>query len=115
VLIDLDPRTGEHSLREADDFTAFAIVLPSAEDLPLRPGTVPDSLGDVTDDGEHVVVHRNALRALAGPITRSEDWQAGFDAMLAYAKHSGWLTPDGSGIRAHCTVEAPPEEQPAGP
>ncbi len=82
MLIDLDPRTGEHHLRDADDFSAFAVVVPSADDLPLPPGTVPDSLGEVTDDGEHVVVRRDAIQALAEPAARSQEWQTGFEPCL---------------------------------
>lgn len=107
MLIDLDPRTGEHRLEDVDDFTAFAVVVPSADDLPLLPATVPESLGEVSADGEHVVVRRDAVPALAGAAARSEEWRAGFDAMLAHAGHKGWLTPDGQGIQAHCTAAAP--------
>jgi len=106
VFIALDPRTGEHHLRNADDFTAFAVVVPTADDLPLAPGTVPSSLGRVAPDGRHVFVWRDTVRALAGTAADSAAWQAGFDAMLAYADRSGWLTPDGAGIRAHCTTDA---------
>jgi hypothetical protein len=108
VFITLDPRTGEHHLQEADDFTAFAVVLPTTDDLPLTPEAVPSSLGRVTGDGEHVVVDRDAVRTLAGPAADDEQWRAGFQAMLAYAERAGWLSPDGSGIRAHCTVATPP-------
>ena len=108
MLIALDPRTREHHLRDADDFTAFAVLVPTADDLPLTPEAVPDSLGRVTADGAHVFVRRDAVRALAGPVADTEEWQAGFDAMLAYADRSGWLTPDGTAIRAHCTAEASP-------
>ena len=108
MFISLDPRTGEHHLRDADDFKAFTVVVPTPDDLPLAPETVPSSLGRVAADGRHVFVWRDAVRALAGPAADSEEWQAGFDAMLAYADRSGWLTPDGAGIRAHCTTEATP-------
>jgi hypothetical protein len=108
VFISLDPRSGEHHLRDVDDFTAFAVVVPSTNDLPLAPETVPSSLGQVAADGRHVFVWRDTVRALAGPAADSEEWQAGFDAMLAYAERSGWLTPDGAGIRAHCTTEVNP-------
>jgi len=108
VLITLDPRTGEHHLRDADDFTAFAVLVPTADDLPLHPTSVPDSLGWVTPDGEHIFVQRDAVRVMAGATADTEEWQAGFDAMLAYADRSGWLSPDGTAVRAHCSAEARP-------
>lgn len=108
MFITLDPRTGEHHLREAHDFTSFAVVVPTTADLPLPPEAVPRSLGRVTEDGRHVFVRQDAVGVLAGPMAASDEWRAGFQAMLAHAERSGWLSPDGSGIRAHCTVGAPP-------
>jgi len=108
VLITLDPRTGEHHLRDADDFTAFAVLVPTADDLPLHPTSVPDSLGWVTPDGEHIFVQRDAVRVMAGAAADTEEWQAGFGTMLAYADRSGWLSPDGTAVRAHCSAEARP-------
>ena len=112
MFITLDPRTGAHHLGGADDFTAFAVVVPAKDDLPLAPEAVPSELGRATADGTHVFVWRDTVRTLAGPAADSPQWQSGFDAMLAYADRSGWLTPDGRGIRAHCTTE-PPSAPPA--
>jgi hypothetical protein len=53
MLIDLDPRTGEHHLRDVDDFTAFAVVAPSANVLPLPPGE-PGPRGHLSARVEHV-------------------------------------------------------------
>lgn len=103
MLITLDPRTGAHQLQDPHDFTSFAVVVPSVEDLPLVGHAVPASLGSATPDGEHVVVSRDAVRALAGPAADDPSWSAGFEEMLSYADRHGWLTPDGTGIRAHCS------------
>jgi hypothetical protein len=56
-------------------------------------------VGRVHPDGTHVIVDPQALRALAGESATPE-WEAGFEAMQAYAAGEGWVDDDG-GILAH--------------
>lgn len=51
-------------------------------------------------DGEHAWISTDAVRALAGPGA-DDEWQAGFDGMVAYARDKGFLDESGTAIRAH--------------
>lgn len=102
----LDPRSGQHVLHDAADMTSLQVLLPSAEDLPLAPDALPADLGEVAEDGMHVLLRCDALRALAGSLAGDPSWQAGYSSMLAYAGRQGWLTPDGMAVRAHCAAAA---------
>ena len=104
MFIALDPDSREHQLHDAENFTSFSVVVPSDKDIPLPPEAVPHDLGQLTADGEHIFVRRDAVVALAGTNAAKPEWQQGFAAMVAYAESAGWLTPDGESIRAHCTA-----------
>ncbi len=88
-------------LAEPDVFTDFHAVTGRALtreqcDSVLRTRGV----GEVTPDGDHVLVTADAIRRLvAGRV--ADGWEDGFSAMLAYADKKGWLTSDGSAVRVH--------------
>ena len=84
-------------LDEPDVFTSFAVTAPAdaTADLDARLGPIG------TYDGEHVWVDREELAALAGPKATDPDWQSGLAAMVDYARKSGFLSEDGTAIRAH--------------
>jgi hypothetical protein len=70
----------------------------SAEDLAAvvrRTG-----LGDVLPDGEHLMVRIDAVRRMAADHV-DPGWSADFDRMIAYAGGKGWLSEDGTHVRAH--------------
>ena len=100
----LDPRNRQHKLHDAADLTSLTVSVPSPGDLPLAADAVTPDLGVITEDGMHVLLRCEALRRLAGPLADQPSWQSGYSAMLAYAGRQGWLTPDGSAVRAHCTA-----------
>jgi len=56
-------------------------------------------VGSVDGDGE-AMVRVDAVRRLAGAAVRGK-WETDFAAMLDYARSKGWLSDDGSSIRAH--------------
>jgi len=56
-------------------------------------------VGSVDGDGEAVVAVE-AVRRLAGAVA-DDAWEADFGAMLDYARSKGWMSEDGSSIRAH--------------
>jgi hypothetical protein len=84
------------SLLDADDFRHFSVRLvgSGAAELLQAGGT-----GRLISDSE-AFVSVAAVRELAG---RDADpsWQEGFSAMLRYAQGHGWLSDDGSEIKAH--------------
>ncbi|MEB8340213.1 flavin reductase family protein [Streptomyces endophyticus] len=57
-------------------------------------------LGKVGADG-HAYLEVEALRQLSGEHAADPEWQAGFDAMIGYARAGGWLAA-GPSLRAHC-------------
>ena len=102
----LDPGTGRYALHDAADLTSLTVVVPAARDLPLVADALPVDLGTTTQDGRHVLLRCDALHRLAGALADDPSWQAGFEAMLAYAERQGWTTPDRSAVRAHCVAAA---------
>ena len=65
-----------------------------------------DALGDrgaSSKEPNHLFVDTALVRALAGDLATTPEWQAGFDAMLGYAESKGWMHPSGAMIHAHLT------------
>lgn len=95
IVVTTDPDAV--TLDEPDAFTSFAVVAPAgtADDLDDRLGPVGDF------DGEHVWVDREALTGLAGTRATDPRWRDGLTAMVEYARSSGFLSDDGTAIRAH--------------
>ncbi len=60
--------------------------------------------GEMTDDRSAVMVPVATLRRLAAGHV-PEGWDAEFDAMLAKARERGWLSDDGTIVRAHLERE----------
>ena len=56
-------------------------------------------MGEVDGDGEALVLVAAVRRLAAGSVGAS--WDEEFAAMLEYALSKGWLSDDGTSIRAH--------------
>jgi hypothetical protein len=56
---------------------------------------VPDS------DGEHLWASITWLKEMAAPMRDPEVWVTGFEAMVDYAIHKGWVNPDTGMVRIH--------------
>ena len=106
MQLTFDPRSRQHALHDAEDLTSLRVVVPRPDDLPLAPDAVPATLGHVAEGGTHVLLSCDALLVLAGPLADDPSWRASYASMLAYADSQGWLTPDGTAVRAHCTPAA---------
>ena len=106
MQLTFDPRSRQHALHHAADLTSLSVVVPRPDDLPLAPDALPTTLGKVAEGGTHVLLSCDALRVLAGPLADDPSWRAGYASMLAYADRQGWLTPDGTAVRAHCAPAA---------
>ncbi|HEU5270783.1 MAG TPA: hypothetical protein VFU36_12725 [Jatrophihabitans sp.] len=90
------------TLLDADDFHHFSVRLagPGAtEALPAH------GIGRLINPAEAFVTVA-AVRRLAGRDADAS-WNEGFAAMLRYAQSRGWLSDDGSEIRAHLESAAP--------
>jgi hypothetical protein len=97
VLVLLDLSAGGVTLRDPSDFNRFSVALEGSGDVAAVVRAV--GLGQLADDGAHVVVDPAALRALAGPAA-DEAWEEGFAGMCAYAASKGWVD-RGGGLLAH--------------
>lgn len=86
------------ALENPDDFTAFAIS--RGQGLTAeRLSSAVARLGRPEGNG-HVHVSVEALTDLAGARAENEEWRAGLEKMIAYARSKGWVDEHG-GIRAH--------------
>ncbi len=84
-------------LDDPEDLKGFKVVVPSGDET-----TVTQALKSVGRlvDRETAWIRAGAVRALAhGRV--DDDWDEEFEAMLGYAASKGWLSDDGSEIRAH--------------
>ena len=54
----------------------------------------------VLDNREYAWVDASALRGWTG-VAEDSRYQAGIASMLGYAARKGWLSPDGTKVRAH--------------
>lgn len=82
------------AVRDSDDLTSLSVDGLSSEPMALeRSGTSPTA-----ETVTHVMLDVECLRSV-GP--RSSEWDADFTAMIAYARSRGWVSDDGTHVRAH--------------
>jgi hypothetical protein len=96
VEVDLSRSQPVLKLRDADDFTAFKLVV-IGEAAGLAEAIVP--LGRLADP-EHAYLRPDAVAALSGEGAAEAGWRKRFDGMLAYAAAKGWADERGD-VRAH--------------
>jgi hypothetical protein len=111
MVLTVDLTSGGVSLHDHDDFSRCSVRA-----APVYPGeagalgAVAAALslhdaGRVGPEGD-VLIPVASLRRLAGEsaargqMELGPDWDAGFDAMVAYAATKGWIAEDGA-IRSH--------------
>jgi hypothetical protein len=84
------------------DMTAFHVTCPAGlgrEDIAVRARAA--GLGELSDD-DHLMVPVDAIRRYAGDRVDAA-WEKDLAGMLDYARGKGWLSEDGSRVRAHVT------------
>jgi hypothetical protein len=96
VHSDLDDATVR--LRDPADFTGFHVAVAGGTLDDDRLPTVLAAHGRL--DGEHAWITTEAVVELAGDAV-DDAWRDGFAAMVAYARDKGFLSEDGTAIRAH--------------
>jgi hypothetical protein len=105
VIIRVQPAAAGASvaLLDVDDLGRFSVQLvgevAEAEQALRATGT-----GSLVNESEALIMV-DSVRRMAGREA-DEAWQAGFAAMLGYARSKGWLTADGSQLRAHIEVSS---------
>lgn len=93
---------------DADDCTRLHVStdLPdTAIDAALR----STGAGRSADDGSALLT-LEVLRTLARAAGTADDWTGRWDSMIGYATAKGWVTKDGTAVKAH--IEAPGRKQP---
>lgn len=92
------------SVEGAEDLKRLAVRAAAVSDLTRLGG-----LGTATDDGAHVWLSVDALRAAAAATIAEGQraaWVEGFDGMIAYASQKGWLDEAGTHVRAHVELSS---------
>jgi hypothetical protein len=98
VIIRADLDAGTVTLLEPADFGGFHVAVAGGDVDDERLGAVLAEHGRL--DGEHAWIDVDAVADLAGEAA-DDDWRAGFDGMVAYARDKGFLDDSGTVIRAH--------------
>ncbi len=98
MIIDADLDAGKVRLRRPEDVTAFHVAVHGGPTDDPRLAEVLAAHGRL--DGDHAWIGVDAVVALAGDAA-TEAWRADFDGMVAYARSKGFLSDDGTAIRAH--------------
>jgi hypothetical protein len=91
---------GASHVRDADNLKALSVRVVHRAHLAEALGT----LGKVSDDGDHVWLNIAELRDEGAASLPDEDaavWLPLFDGMIGYATKSGWVSTDGTAVRAH--------------
>ena len=92
---------GQCAVREAADLKSLSVRAADRSHL-----SALGDLGVLSDDGDHVWLSIDALKA-AGAATVPDDeraaWADSYDGMIAYATSKGWASADGTAVRAHIT------------
>ena len=100
VIVDLGSPSPGTSLVEPEDFKTFKLVCKGGGDTQSLQDA-RGGLGLVDEDGPHVWLSIAGLKALAGALAIDPDWIRRLDEMVGYAEANGWLSADGTFIRAH--------------
>jgi len=100
VHVDLGQDPPVVTLADAADCTRFHVAVAGPGDAAALDAALrADAAGELDGDGE-ALVRVDAVRRLAAGAV-GESWGPDFAAMLDYARSKGWLSEDGSLIRAH--------------
>lgn len=98
IRIDADQTV---TLDDPAGFTAFDILAADPAQASVLAALGPD--GSAATEDDHVFVSVDAVRRWAGDALGGIDdgWESGFGAMVGYATSKGWMSDDGSSIKAH--------------
>jgi hypothetical protein len=104
VVVDLSAEPGAVVLVDPADCGRFHVAVRGTGDAVALDGALRSaSVGGLDGDGEALVLVDAVRRLAAGSV--GDTWDADFAAMLGYAGSKGWLSEDGSSIRAHVEWE----------
>jgi len=98
VIIHADLDRATVTLVDPADFRGFHVAVAGGGTDDGRLAAVLAPHGRL--EGEHAWITTDAVVALAGSAA-DDEWRAGFDGMVAYARDKGFLDHAGTAIRAH--------------
>lgn len=87
----------EVRLDESSDFEGFKVVVKGGD------ASAVETVGRL-EDPDTAWIQMEAVRRLAGDAA-DQQWENGYDAMLAYARTKGWLHDARREIQAHVEYE----------
>jgi hypothetical protein len=96
----VEVRGDRADVRDADNCRALDIRVRRADRPHVDQALRAAGLGS-WDGGTEAELTVAGLHAAASGGQIGSDWQHRWDDMVAYAAAKGWLTADGSGVRAH--------------
>lgn len=100
MIILLDTETC--AVSDADTLTDLRVVTGIDDPSALADAIRAAGLGAMgPGDDDHVSVDIARLRTLARASATLDDWDERFDSMIAYADGKGWVSGDGTAVRAH--------------
>jgi hypothetical protein len=100
VVVEMAGELATVSLSEPADCGRFHVAVRGSGDAAtLDRALRSNGVGSVDGDGE-ALVRVDAVRSMAAGAVGGT-WEDDFAAMLDYARSKGWLSDDGSSIRAH--------------
>jgi hypothetical protein len=93
-------------VEDADDCTSLDVRVTADARLSLDEAIRGSQLG-TWDGGAEADLRLAELRSRAAAGDVAPDWARRWEAMIAYAGRKGWLSHDGTTVRAH-VVDLPP-------
>ena len=99
LQVDVSGTPSHVRLEEPEDCARFKLVVRGAEN-PQSLATALDGIGRLADGDRHV--DRGWRASPHGGRWVPESWDESFEKMLAYARKKGWMSGDGTEVRAHC-------------
>ena len=105
MILHADLEAGLVTLIDPSDFGGFHVEVAGGDVTDGRLETVLAPHGRLHDG--HAWIALDAVATLAGEAA-DDQWRAGFDAMVAYARDNRFLNASGTTIRAHLEPARPP-------
>jgi hypothetical protein len=105
VILHADLEAGLLTLVDPSDFGGFHVEVAGGDVTDRRLETVLAPHGRL--NGDHAWIALGAVAALAGEAA-DDQWRAGFERMVTYARDNGFLDPSGTALRAHLETASPP-------
>ena len=99
MIVHVDLSASSVALEEPSDCARFQVVATGAPDTVRLGDVLVDREVGRTEGGDAFIEVGAVRRLAAGRV--GDEWEAGFVAMLDYARAKAWLDASGTAIQAH--------------